>query len=158
MPSLRLREPSANDLNVFFEQQLDPVANHMAAFTRAEPENRASFREHWTRILDDPAILKRTILFETLVAGHVLCFEHFEEQSVTYWLGREFWGQGIATRALLAFLPLVPARPIYARAASDNVGSLRVLEKCGFAIIGKNTALAVGRGEKIEETILILPA
>jgi RimJ/RimL family protein N-acetyltransferase len=34
-------------------------------------------------------------------------------------------------------LHLVVDRPIFARAATDNIGSIRVLQKCGFKIIGK---------------------
>ena len=44
----------------------------------------------------------------------------------------------------------------YARAASDNVASLRVLEKAGFRRVGVNRDFAPGRGEEIEETILRL--
>ena len=47
-------------------------------------------------------------------------------------------------------------RPLYARAASDNVGSLRVLEKAGLGRVGVNRDFAHGRGEEIEETILRL--
>jgi RimJ/RimL family protein N-acetyltransferase len=49
---------------------------------------------------------------------------------VTYWLGRDFWGRGLATQALNRMLHLVVDRPILARAATDNIGSLRVLQKC----------------------------
>jgi RimJ/RimL family protein N-acetyltransferase len=77
---------------------------------------------------------------------------------VTYWLGKHFWGNGLATRALSAFLAHAnPTRPIYARAAKDNIGSLRVLEKCGFRIIGENRGFANGRGKEIEEFLLQLP-
>ena len=72
---------------------------------------------------------------------------------VTYWLGREFWGKGLATQALNRMLQLVVDRPIFARAAADNIGSIRVLEKCGFRIIGKNKDFANGRGEETEEYI-----
>ena len=47
-------------------------------------------------------------------------------------------------------------RPIFARAATDNIGSLRVLQKCGFMIIGENKDFANGRGEETEEYILRL--
>ena len=49
---------------------------------------------------------------------------------VTYWLGKEFWGRGLA-EALNRMLQLVIDRPIFARAAADNIGSIRVLQKCG---------------------------
>jgi RimJ/RimL family protein N-acetyltransferase len=53
-------------------------------------------------------------------------------------------------------LHLVVDRPIFARAATDNIGSIRVLQKCGFKIIGKNKDFAKGRGEDTEEYILRL--
>ena len=60
------------------------------------------------------------------------------------------------TQALNRMLHLVVDRPIFARAATDNVGSIRVLQKCGFKIIGKNKDFANGRGEDKEEYILRL--
>ena len=75
---------------------------------------------------------------------------------VTYWLGREFWGRGLATQALIRMLHLVVDWPILARAATDNIGSLRLLQKCGFKIVGENKDFANGRGEETEEYILRL--
>ena len=79
-----------------------------------------------------------------------------ENPEVTYWLGREFWGRGLATQALHLMLHLVVHRPILARAATDNLGSIRVLQKCGFKIIAKSTDFAHGRGEDTEEYMLRL--
>jgi RimJ/RimL family protein N-acetyltransferase len=64
------------------------------------------------------------------------------------------WGRGIATRALTLLLELVPQRPLYARAASDNVASLKVLRACGFVAIGTDVGFANARRAEIEETIL----
>jgi RimJ/RimL family protein N-acetyltransferase len=75
---------------------------------------------------------------------------------VTYWIGREFWGRGIATAALAEFLKLQTTRPIFGRAAKDNVGSLRVLAKCGFVIIREDKGYAYARGEEVEEYVLRL--
>ena len=47
---------------------------------------------------------------------------------------------------------------VFARAAADNIGSITVLQKCGFKIIGKNKDFANGRGEETEEYILRLDA
>src|SRR4029453_19193159 len=76
----------------------------------------------------------------------------------TYWIGREFWGRGIATQALAVLLSAVKTRPLYARAAKDNIASLRVLEKCGFTITGYERGFANARGEEIEEVVLELQA
>jgi hypothetical protein len=50
----------------------------------------------------------------------------------------------------------MPVRPLHARAASDNAGSLRVLRKSGFKVVGTETSFAPGRNADIEETILRL--
>jgi RimJ/RimL family protein N-acetyltransferase len=77
---------------------------------------------------------------------------------VSYWLGRDYWGQGIATWALKEFLAFHnQTRPIYARVAKDNLRSRRVLEKCGFTVIDETTGFANARGAEIVELLLELP-
>jgi RimJ/RimL family protein N-acetyltransferase len=152
-----LREVQAEDLPLFFEHQQDPEANYMAAFTARDPADQRAFVAHWTRILGDQTNTIRTILFEGQVAGSVSSYEETAgHPEVTYWLGKPYWGQGIATAALRAFLVQVTARPIYARVAKDNLGSLRVLEKCGFTIVGEDRGFANARGQEIEEWLLQL--
>ena len=153
-----LREVTEADLSVFFEHQLDPDANRMAAFTARDPKDRDAFMAHWRRILDDDTITKRTIVVDGDVAGHVSSFEQFGQPSVSYWIGKRHWGRGVATRALSAFLRHVAARPLYARAAKDNLASIRVLEKCGFAIWGEDRGFSNARGEEVDEVILRLDA
>ena len=153
-----LRDVRDDDLEIFFEQQLDPAANHMAAFTAKDPADRAAFGKHWSKILSEEAITKKSILFEGQVAGHVTGFEQFGKESVSYWIGKEYWGKGIATRALSQFLSQQKTRPLYARAAKDNVASIRVLEKCGFKISGEDKGYSNARGEEVEEYILKLEA
>ena len=153
---IMLRNVLASDLPIFFEHQQDPIAVEMAAFTAEDPGDREAFDAHWTRILADETVVAQTIVYGGQVAGHVVRFERFGEPEVTYWLGREYWGQGLATRALAAFLANHPERPIYARAARDNGASIRVLEKCGFTITGYEVAYANARGQEIEEAVLEL--
>ena len=76
-----LRAVSDGDLDTFFEQQLDPAANQMAAFTAVDPTDRAAFLAKWAKIRGDSSIAARTILVDERVAGHVLCF-------VAPWSGR----------------------------------------------------------------------
>jgi RimJ/RimL family protein N-acetyltransferase len=144
------------DLPIFFEQQLDPTANHMAAFTARDPSDKDAFMAHWTKLLADDTITKRTILFGGQIAGNIVCFEWDGKPEVGYWIGREYWGKGIATNALSALLGIVKERPLYAAAAKDNAASIRVLEKCGFAITGYGRGFSNARGEEIEEVILEL--
>ena len=122
--NLFLRAVTDDDLPVFFEQQLDPQANWMAAFTSQDPSNREAFMAKWAKIRADESILIRTIVVAGQVAGSVLSYVSDGEPEVSYWLGREFWGKGIATQALAAFLQIQTLRPIYARAAQDNLASL----------------------------------
>jgi RimJ/RimL family protein N-acetyltransferase len=112
----------------------------------------------WTNILADGTITKRTILFDGRVAGSVVSFvaPWSGKREVSYWIGREFWGKGIATKTLSHLLGHLKARPLYARAAKDNIASIRVLEKCGFTITGYEKGFANARGEEIEEVILEL--
>jgi RimJ/RimL family protein N-acetyltransferase len=154
--NILLREVTAEDLPFFFAHQLDPEANYMAAFTTKDPTDRAAFEAHWARILNDPTTINRTILFNGQVAGSVGCYEDEGHPEVTYWLGKSYWGQGIATAALQALLALVAVRPMYARVAKDNFGSRRVLEKCGFTIVGEDKGFANARGQETEEYLLQL--
>jgi RimJ/RimL family protein N-acetyltransferase len=141
-------------LPILFEQQQDPAANRMAAFTARDPADRAAFDAHWAKIRSDPTVTIRAILFDGQLAGSVARYNDRGFFEVTYWLGREYWGKGIATRALSALLEEVKERPLYAGAAADNVASLRVLEKCGFLIVGRERGFADARGQEIDEVLL----
>ena len=151
-----LREVVDSDIALFFEQQRDPDGFRMAGFTATEPTDREAYLEKWAEIRNNPRTVMRTILFNGQVAGDVLSYQlEPGRPEAGYWLGKEFWGQGIATRALAAFLREMTARPVYARAAKDNTASLRVLEKCGFTITGEEKEFANARGEEIEVYLLI---
>ena len=128
----------------------------MAAFSAKDPADRDAFNAHWAKILGDDTVIIKTILFEGHVTGHIAKFERLGEPEVTYWIAREYWGKCIATQTLSEFLRDVKARPLYARAAKDNIASLRVLEKCGFTISGYDRGFANARGQEIEEAILKL--
>ncbi|MGW6744429.1 GNAT family N-acetyltransferase [Streptomyces sp. NPDC055025] len=153
---VRLREVRESDLPLFFAMAQDSEANRMAAFTAADPADRARFDAHWARILDSAGIVARTVLAEGAVAGHAAVYGPAGEREVTYWIDRARWGRGIATATLRALLDAVPERPLFARAAADNAGSIRVLEKCGFTVSGRNRDYAPGRGEEIDEVLLTL--
>jgi RimJ/RimL family protein N-acetyltransferase len=154
MSNIMLRNVIEDDLPIFFNYQQDRDANHMAAFTNKDPSDWDSFYTHWNKILTDKNIIKQTIIVKNNVVGNVLCFEQFDELEVSYWIGREFWGKGIATNALREFLKHVTIRPLNARAAKDNIGSLKVLEKCGFTITGEDSGFSNARGEDVEEFVL----
>ena len=147
-----------DDLPIFFVQQLDPDANYMAAFTAPDPTDRAAFAAHWAKIRGDDSIVLRTIVCDGQVAGYVASFVAWGERQVSYWLGKEYWGRGIATTGLRLFLCELKSRPLAARAAKDNLASIRVLEKCGFTITGHDRGVAEARGMEIDEVLLTLAA
>ncbi|MEJ1972150.1 MAG: GNAT family N-acetyltransferase [Lacunisphaera sp.] len=143
-----MRAVEDRDLPIFFAQQLDPEATRMAAFPSRDHD---AFMAHWAKILAGAkGNVIRTIVFQGQVAGNVGSWEQAGERNVGYWLGREFWGKGIASAALSLFLGEVRMRPLHAHVVKHNVASIRVLQKCGFVVSGEDkfpdTARSRGRG------------
>jgi len=131
---IELRNVIESDLPILFEHQRDPEANQMAAFPARD---REAFMAHWTKILANESNIIKTIVANGQVAGTMMSFEMEGKCEVGYWLGREYWGKGIATQALNEFLNYVDARPLYGYVAKHNIGSRRVLEKSGFEFFGE---------------------
>jgi RimJ/RimL family protein N-acetyltransferase len=148
--AVRLREVRAEDLPVLFAQQLDPEAVRMAAFPSRD---EAAFHAHWAKILADTRNITRAIVAGDRLAGYVCAFDLDGERHVGYWVGRELWGQGIGSRALALLLAEEPFRPLHAHVARHNLGSIRVLEKCGFQLVRE--ARVEMEGEEIEELVLV---
>jgi RimJ/RimL family protein N-acetyltransferase len=157
MTEVTLRPVEDADLDAIFEHRRDPEAVRMAAFTAADPSDRAAFDEHMRRVRARPDVTLRAIVVDGVLAGTVSSFVIEGDTEVTYWIDRAWWGRGVATRALTELLRLVPVRPVMARVAADNEGSRRVLEKCGFRRIGTDEGYANGRNATIGELILSLP-
>ena len=150
---LFLRKTKISDLEHLFVLQLDKDANYLAAFTAKDPTDKTAYLEKYTKLLNDPTINNQTIIVDNLIAGSIAKFEMEGEAEVTYWIDKKFWGQGVATKALESFLIIEKARPIFGRVAFDNVGSQKVLEKCGFVKIGTDRGFANARQTEIEEFI-----
>jgi RimJ/RimL family protein N-acetyltransferase len=154
MAAIELRPVEDPDLDALFEQMRDPESVRMAAFTPDDPDDRSAFDAHMARVRSAPGITERAVICDGQLVGTIAAFPMEGDTEVTYWIDRAAWGRGIASRALELLLDLVPVRPLHARAASDNAGSLRVLQKAGFQIIGTENSFAPGRNGTIEETIL----
>jgi RimJ/RimL family protein N-acetyltransferase len=148
-----LRDVTEDDLPILFEHQIDPDATRMAAFPSRD---REAFIAHWKKILGDETVVKKAILFEGQVAGQIGVFERSGEWEVGYWIGKEYWGKGIATKALSGILRQVEVRPLYAHVAKHNLASVRVLEKCGFTHAGEDKEFSSLDGEVVEGFILKL--
>jgi len=134
---IQLRDVEPDDLPLFFEHQRDPIAVAMVAFNSRD---RAAFDQHWAKLLADDSCLKKTIIVvsavsaENQVAGNIGSWTADGKREVGYWIDRAFWGRGVATEALSAFLCVEQTRPLYAGVAKHNVASIRVLQKGGFKL------------------------
>jgi RimJ/RimL family protein N-acetyltransferase len=154
LPAVALRAVTDADLDALFDQMRDPESVRMAAFTSDDPDDRPAFDAHMAMVRSAPDTTLRAVTCEGQLVGSISTFVMEGHTEVTYWIERAAWGRGIASRALELLMDLVPARPLHARAASDNVGSLRVLQKSGFKVIGTENSFEAGRDSTIEETIL----
>ena len=145
-----MRDVTEGDLPIFFEHQRDSDANRMASFPARD---RDAFMAHWSRIMADPTVLVQTILVEEQVAGNIVSWEAEDRRFVGYWIGKDWWGRGVASAGLAVFLARVPARPLYARVAKDNIASIRVLEKCGFTLCSGLTESLPAPSDGVEELV-----
>ena len=156
MTGVTLRPIEDVELDALFDQMRDPESVQMAAFTAKDPDDRTAFDSHMSTVRTSPDITLRAITRDGRLVGSVASFVVEGRTEVTYWIDRAVWGHGVASEALALLLDTVVVRPLYARAASDNVGSLRVLRKAGFTIIGTEVSYAPARRTEIEESILRL--
>lgn len=156
MADVALRPVEDADLPAIFEQSRDPESVRMAAFTPEDPDDRPAFDRRMAKIRASRDNTLFAVTLDGRLVGTVAGFVMDDQLEVTYWIDRAVWGQGVAGRALALLLDAVPDRPVYARAASDNLGSLAVLRKAGFTVTGTETSYATARRTEIEETILRL--
>ena len=145
-----LRDVEPDDLPIFFEHQRDPVA---VAMVVSRSRDRAEFDEHWAEILAEDTSLKKTIIADGQIAGHIASFVRDGKCEIGYWIDRTLWGRGIASEALSAFLSLEKRRPLYAGVAPHNIASLRVLQKCGFTLC---PSAADQEGKPVGESHILL--
>jgi RimJ/RimL family protein N-acetyltransferase len=150
-PQVSLRKVEEADLAGIYEDQTDPEATEMAAFT-ARP--KPAFMKHWAEILEDQTVTARSVIADGEMVGHVVTWPEDDHRMLGYWVSKRHWGRGIATRALQQFLAEVPERPLRAIVATHNRGSIRVLERCGFTLSSTRTSPKDG----IEEHVMDLGA
>ena len=151
--TIRLRPVQPDDLPRIFDLQLDPESNRMAVTI---PRTREVFDSHWAKVLGDPEITAWAVLVGEELVGTISCFPMDGQDHVGYWIEREYWGKGIASQALHLLLREVSKRPLVAAAATSNVASLRVLQKCGFVVERIQLSPASDRFPECEEAILVL--
>ena len=136
-PHVRLRPVEDADLPIFLAHQEDPVAAEMAAFPTRAPD---VFYAHWATIRADPTNYTRAIVADDVVVGDIVSWLDHGTRQVGYWIGREHWGKGFATAALMLLLEEIKDRPVTAHIVPANIGSQRVVEKCGFVRVGEEVA------------------
>ena len=129
------------------------MAARMAAFTRADPTDRAAFDAHYRHVRSDPDNANLAIEEDDTFVGMIASFTVEGERELTYWIDPARWGRGIASAAVRVFIGLETQRPLLARAAAHNLGSCKVLLRNGFMKIGEETSWAAGVGEEILEHI-----
>lgn len=132
-----LRPVETADLPILFIHQADPEAARLAAFPSRDWQ---AFQSHWTaNILGHPAVLSYAILVRDRVVGNIGAWTDAAARTrlISYWIERESWGRGIASGAIAQLLRLEPTRPLHARVAQHNLGSIRVLAKAGFTCAGE---------------------
>ena len=154
-PVVRLRPVEDRDIDVFFEHQADPLAIEMAAFPARDRER---FEAHWAKVRANDALFTRTIEADGSVAGNIGSWQEDGHQLLGYWIGREWWGLGVATQALSLLMGEVRVRPLFAHVVPHNVGSIRVLEKCGFQRDRTQEAGAPTSDDGIQEVVFVLHA
>ena len=141
MTKINLRPVTEADLPILFEQQLDLEAVAMSAYPS---KDRGEFMRHWEGILKNKSITARAIIYKEKVAGQIVCWKEGKyEQRIGYWIGKEFWGRGIASAAVAELLKLVKTRPLYAEVANQNIRSKRVLEKNGFELLEEGNKISM---------------
>jgi RimJ/RimL family protein N-acetyltransferase len=151
-----LRALADGDLDALFVWESDPRAVQMAAFTRADPSDRAAFYAHYERVRANPDNTLLAIEEDGEFVGTVASFAFEGERNVSYWIAPSRWGQGVATQGLRAFLEIELTRPLFGRVADHNVASAKVLARAGFVEVGSDTGFAPGVGAEIAERIFRL--
>ena len=145
-PTVTLRDVHPDDFRELYLHQIDAESVRMAAFT---PRDWPAFAEHWSRIIANPEGYARAAVHEGMLVGYVVAFGGEDHRELGYWIGREFWGRGLGRAAVRAALREMTIRPLYAHVAAHNIASVRVLESCGFVLLGGDPDFARDGGEAV---------
>ncbi|MBW4031880.1 MAG: GNAT family N-acetyltransferase [Acidobacteria bacterium] len=156
MTVVTLRPVRDGDAESMFRLESDEVGADMIAMLPRAPGDRIAFDQHWNRTRKDITVINRIIDCDGAFAGYAVSFLVDGQRQVGYWVERSMWGQGIASSALRLLLEELDDRPLWARVASDNVGSRRVLERAGFEVVGVERVLAPRRSGEVSGLVFRL--
>ena len=125
----------------------------MAAFPARD---REAFMEHWTtHVLGDDTATKRTIVVDEQVVGNIVSWMSDERAGRLLDRSRTLGEGHRQPRPVRCSSPTwTTRRPLHAHVARQNPASIRVLEKCGFRIVGEATIEE--SGAEIEEVVIRL--
>lgn len=151
-----LRPTEIDDLETLFKFQLDEKGGYLAAFMPNNYDDKDAYFSKYVKLLNNETVNNQTILINNIIVGSIAKFEIDGESEITYWIDRQYWGIGIASNALIKFLKQETTRPLFGRVAFDNIGSQKVLAKCGFIRVGVDKGFASARKMEIEEYIYCL--
>ncbi|MDX2340805.1 GNAT family N-acetyltransferase [Micrococcus sp. NPDC078436] len=153
-----LRDVRPEDLDEFFVHQQDEDANQMSGIAPRSPADRGVFDHHWGTLLRDPRVQVHTIEHEGRAVGALICSEQDDAAELSFWTAQEFWGLGLTTSAVDEFLRGYPHRPVRAHVAEDNAGTVRVLSRRGFEVVGEEKVFSNARAAVITELVMELGA
>ncbi|MEV8274364.1 GNAT family N-acetyltransferase [Microbacterium sp. NPDC077184] len=156
MTHIELRPLTDDDLDDVFAMMRDPDGVQQAAFTASDPDSREEFDAWMARQRASDEVIQRIIVADGSFAGTVAAFTVDGDREVSFWTAREVWGRGIATEALRQLVSLEPVRPLFARCAAHNAGSVEVLRHNGFTEVSRTTSFAPGLGREVEEIVFVL--
>jgi ribosomal-protein-alanine N-acetyltransferase len=98
------------------------------------------------------------ILLENDIVGCISYWPTDNKIEIGYWVGRQYWGKGICTRAIKLLMgqdQFPKGKVIVAEVAAENTASKKVLLNCGFSLTKKisienhNINIAAGYYEHI---------
>lgn len=153
---VELRPLEDDDLDAVFEMMRDREAIEMAAFTAADPDDRAAFDAWIARQRASEDVLTLVVTEDGGFAGTAAAFTVDGDREVSFWIARHARGRGVATEALRLLVSREPTRPLFARAAAHNAASIAVLEHNGFTEVSRNVDFAPGLGREVEEIVFTL--
>jgi [ribosomal protein S5]-alanine N-acetyltransferase len=141
-PSLLLEPLTVKHADPYFRQSSHPDVWRLAGlqpFKLFEECERYIQRMESLSETEGVAIIDRSSGF----VGAMFIDHRGASRQLSYWVGRSFWGRGIATNAVQEKLKSLedessPSR-VLAATYRDNAPSIRVLERCGFRQVVNHT-------------------
>jgi [ribosomal protein S5]-alanine N-acetyltransferase len=138
MPAVELRPYCDEDVPLLQRYLNDPITTRYLTSAIAQPYTQAD-AEYWVYHLSR-SMGAQAIQWQGQFVGDIgaFCgnFEKAYSAEMGFWLGREFWGRGIATRALTIVTQQLFTQTKIVRASAQvfigNNASCRVLQKCGY--------------------------